>query len=78
VSNAFDRSRKIVIGILLSSRSRRSLSMNSSEAVSVENFSLKPYWWLQKRSMRVKFSKNWLWTVLSNNLDIAGRSEMGR
>ena len=76
MSNAFERAKKMDIGILPLSRSWVILSISSIDAV--EWPALKPYWLSYKRLCSFKYVLNCLKISFSKILYIEGRSEIGR
>ena len=77
VSNAFDRSRNISIGISFKSILFMILSISSSAAYSVECLGLKPYWLGKKIPYSSKYDDNCLCIIFTNTFEIVGRREIG-
>ena len=67
----------MVIGKVFLSTAEIILSINSTEAGSVEWFSMKPYCPSWSNLLQVKYSDNWRKTTFSNNFEIDGKRDIG-
>ena len=77
VSNAFDKSRNILMGNWLLSKCVVILSTISRATYSVEWWGLNPYWLSDSSLVLVKYMSNWLFIILSKTFEITGKRDIG-
>ena len=78
ISNAEDKSSKVIRIGLLSSREEYMSSNKESKVVSVLCNFLNPFCLLSSRLCSVKYDSSWTYTVFSSNLANSGIWEIGR